>query len=242
MSYIPGLNTIFVSEQYLSQDYILSPFTRLRAFSSSSSHFRISHFKYLAPQNENRIPKSPLQKQGSHITKDKMSSHYFPYQPPAHILQLSIQHIGITESSGSPSPPKCESPSTSSKKCSAPKASYPQKSPPTDEKFRDPAIQANFMSNLSEHQHAYTDQYAGKEIVSYAEFLERQGGPKVQLGGDQYFWAKAAKAWDEMKEQLAKARSEATANRMKSKNWGKKKALSSHRQRVGGGGEDRDEQ
>jgi hypothetical protein len=97
------------------------------------------------------------------------------------------------------------------------------------------------MLNLSQHQHTYMDQYAGKEIVSYAEFLERQGGPKVQLGGDQYFREKAAKAWNEVKGQLAKTRSEATANRIKSKNAGKKKSLSSHRQkaegRSGGGSE-----
>jgi hypothetical protein len=90
------------------------------------------------------------------------------------------------------------------------------------------------MSNLSEHWHEYMDQYIGKEVFSYAEFKDRQGGSKVQLDEDKFSQAKAAKAYSDMKGRLAKAKSEATANRMK-KSGGKKRTLSSHRQKDRGG-------
>lgn len=200
-----------------------------------------------------------------------MSSSYFPYQPPPHVLQLSIQQISITKSSNSPSQPNSRLEHTPSDRLSPSKSEpepnpsgllflpnsepestctaslskpathriplYPHGTPQTSKNQREQAIQKDFMSNLSEHQHKYMDQYVGKEVFSYAEFTERQSGSKVKLNGAKFFQAKAvkaAKAYSDMKERLSRTKSDATINRTK-KSRVEKKALSSHRQRVGAG-------
>ena len=97
-----------------------------------------------------------------------MSSSYFPYQLPPHVLQLSIQYMNITKPFDPPSTPQGESSSASYKWKSSPKAPDPRAKAALEA-----TIRSNFKSNISEHQAAYMKGYAGNEVISNAELIER---------------------------------------------------------------------
>jgi hypothetical protein len=111
-----------------------------------------------------------------------MSSSYFPYQPPPHIVQLSIQHINITKRiSPSPSPPNGQSQSASA---ACPSLGFRRPSPNDitsaqrrcfpNEEARQTMIRTDFKYNLKQHGREYLKQYEGKELISHRQLTERQ--------------------------------------------------------------------
>jgi hypothetical protein len=163
-----------------------------------------------------------------------MSSSYFPCQPPPHIVLLSMQCISITHSSDPTSAIQGKPSSYSSRKWE----SSPKPHDASVEAIQEANIQLYFSSNLSEHQHEYVDKYVGKEITSFAEVQESDAGTKARLCADGKFESVAYS--DKVKQERAAKAKARGSEHLKNKKKGvpKKKALSIHRKKAGGGWEE----
>jgi hypothetical protein len=102
-----------------------------------------------------------------------MSSSYYPYQPPLYMTLLSVQQISTRTTCDLPSAPRDE-PSTS---CSSHQVSSGED--PVAEAVREKQIQSSFETNLSEHKHAYLDQYVGKTVTSFGSDVGPKSYPSI---------------------------------------------------------------